>query len=173
MPDITQSKSTGAGGKRPGAGRPPGALNKKTKEDRLQEEAMINKIKEHADELIQAQLLLAKGASYVYRIDEEKDAKGNVKKREHVLVTDPEEILRYLNDETEDEYYYISTHAPNATAIKDTLDRAYGKAAQSLNVKGNLNIGQLLDSFDEDEDDESDTNAKKDVDKGTKEKTKE
>lgn len=124
------------GGPRPGSGRPKGKLDKKTLEKLEILRAYKQRILQNADKLFNAQVALAQGISYLYRVDEVGEGKN--KKREHVLVTDPEEIKQVL-DETdgaggvcEDHYYYITTKTPDNKAIDSMLDRVFGKATQLL-----------------------------------------
>ena len=123
------------GGARPGAGRPAGSQNKETKEKRKAEQEMIQRIINNLEGILNSQLNLAHGVSYLYRIDV--SGEGKSKKREHVLVTDPNEIKDYLDsqlDEGEqlDNYYYITTKDPDGKAIDSLIDRAFGKATQKV-----------------------------------------
>lgn len=134
------------GGPRPGAGRPPGAPNKATLERREVEEGMKQKIMASVEELLRHQLLAARGVTYLYRIDENK--KGG---REHVIVTDPDEIGDVLSqlegglaDEVNDNYYYISTRAPDTKAIDSLLDRVFGKARQTVEIDVPKSLVDLL-----------------------------
>ena len=124
------------GGARPGAGRKPGGMNQKTKDRMRILKAYQDRIAHHADTLFNAQFGLAKGQMYLYRIEE--TGSGKDKKREHVLVTSPEEIKQVL-DETDGaggavdgNYYYITTKEPDPRAIDSMLDRAFGKPIQVL-----------------------------------------
>ena len=133
--DKLNNKSTGKGGPRPGAGRPVGSLGKETKEKKKAEQEMIQRIVNNLEGIINAQLNLAHGAAYLYRIDE--TGEGKNKKREHVLVTDPEEIKRYLDSELPDgeeldNYYYITTKSPDGKAIDSLIDRVFGKASPKV-----------------------------------------
>ena len=137
LKDKTAGKN---GGARPGAGRPTGSQNKETKEKRKAEQEMIQRIVNNLDKILNSQLTLAHGASYLYRIDETGEGK-NIK-REHVLVTDPDEIKRYLDSQLDDgeeldNYYYITTKTPDGKAIDSLIDRVFGKATQNQNIKIN------------------------------------
>jgi len=136
-----QSKINGKKG-----GRPPGKKNKAT----LEKEAAIarfqERVRHHIDPIFDSQLALARGCSYIYRVDEVKE--GKEKKRKHVLVTDPEEIQAYLDDEIEEEdYYYITTDKPDNNAIRDMLDRTFGKPQQSVEMGGELTHKVGLDDL--------------------------
>lgn len=123
------------GGYRPGAGRPKGSISEATKEKIRVEAAHQKRILGVVDRLFNSQLALAEGVMHLFRIEE--TGEGRNKRREHVLVTDPDEIKRFL-DETDGvagvvdggEYYYISTKSPDNKAIDSMLDRVFGKAAQ-------------------------------------------
>jgi hypothetical protein len=123
------------GGKRPGAGRKPGSLAKKTLEKAKIQEAFNQRVLAHADALFNAQLKLATGSQRVFRIDETLDKKGNTK-REHVLVDDPDEIKALLDEHegadgvVNDVYYYFQTVIPDHRAIEGMLNRTLGKATE-------------------------------------------
>ncbi|MHC1728082.1 MAG: hypothetical protein AB9866_19115 [Syntrophobacteraceae bacterium] len=87
--------------------------------------------------LLDSQFTLAKGCSYLYRI--EKDEKGQKKKPE--LITNQATIEQYLNgefDDDQDEFYFITTERPDNKAIDSLLDRVFGKARQTLGLDGGL-----------------------------------
>ena len=125
------------GGARQGSGRKPGQKDAKTIEaDKTKEEVdkiFKKRVIKNIEPLMNAQLSLAKGLSYLYRIDKTK--KGNNKKP--VLVTSPFEIALYLDDdyETDKTYYYITTDKPDSRAIDSMFDRVFGKAPQSLKLE--------------------------------------
>ena len=116
------------------SGRPVGSKNKKTLEQEVVREEFRNRILLNVYDLLTAQMNIAKGSSYMYRIEETE--KG---KKKHVLVTDPDEIAEVL-DECEgngvlnDNYYYITTQAPDNRALDSLLDRVFGKSKQQLDI---------------------------------------
>lgn len=121
------------GGVRPGAGRPKGSQNKATKEKVKMEKLFNKKVMGSINRLFNAQMALAEGVMYLYRID--KDPKG--KNDKPVIVTDPEEIQEFLADEIDsDSYYYISTERPDNRAIDSLLDRIFGKPKQKHEHSG-------------------------------------
>lgn len=129
------------GGKRPGAGRKPGGKNKKTLEKQAVQEAFNQRVLTQADALFNAQLALAVGSIKVFRVDEEEDAKGNIKKV-HTLVTDADEIKQVL-DEHEgsagmvgESYYFVSDVMPQNIAVESMLNRTLGKPKESMEVTG-------------------------------------
>jgi hypothetical protein len=121
-------------------GRPKGSLNKTTLEKKKVEEAFTQRVLNAADRLFNAQLALAEGTTHVFKIVE--TGEGKQKKREHVLVTDPEEIKAFLDEydggsgEMNGEYYYLTTKAPDNRAIDSLLDRAFGKAINKTEISG-------------------------------------
>lgn len=128
------------GGKRYGAGRKPGQLEQKTVEKIHIKKALDERIMRHTDELFTAQFSLAVGLTYVYRVEETLLNNGKVK-REHILVTDPEEIKRVLDGEDGGsaqigkDFFIVATNAPDNRAIDSLLDRTFGKAPQSVEIK--------------------------------------
>lgn len=127
---MMKKKST-HGGKREGSGRPAGSKNKATKEKEAIEREFKRKIMRSVNRLFNAQMHLAEGTKYLWRIDKDKD--GNKKKP--ALVTSPAEIESFLRDEVdEDSYYYISTGRPDNRAIDSMLDRLFGKAVQNIDA---------------------------------------
>lgn len=132
-------------------GRKPGSLNKKTIETKVAEEEFRQRILSELQELIRAQLTIAKGASYLFKIVEEKDSKGRVLSKKHILVEDPNEIIDFL-DELEgedgvvnDSYYYMTTKTPDNRALDSLIDRVFGKSMQrtEATVKS-FNIHQIV-----------------------------
>ena len=125
------------GGAREGAGRPVGVKNKTTIERQIAEEEFKNRILASIHDLLNTQMNIAKGASYLYRIDE--TGEGSKKKREHVLVTDSEEIKRVLDEvegtgQVDDSYYYITTRTPDNKALDSLIDRVFGRPSQSMSI---------------------------------------
>ena len=132
-PSPEQSRINGAKG-----GRPKGALSASTLEKRKVEAAFNQRILKHANDLFNAQLNLAKGVTHVYKIVE--SGEGKTKKREHVLVTDPEEIKALLDEHdggngvVDDTYYYITTKDPQNMSIDSLLNRGIGKPTDKVDV---------------------------------------
>jgi hypothetical protein len=119
------------GGKRPGAGRPKGSLDTRTLEKKEAEKLFTDRVIKSVDKLFNAQISIAEGCSYLYRVD--KVGKGSKEREEHVLVTDTDEIKQYLDGDTDtDAYYYITTKTPDNKAIDSLMDRAFGKAVTKI-----------------------------------------
>lgn len=84
-------------------------------------EAVRTRITRHVKQLLNAQIALATGTSYLYERD---DFGGS-----H-LVTDQATIEAYLRGERP-AYFFVTTDKPDNRAIDSLMDRAYGKAASS------------------------------------------
>jgi hypothetical protein len=120
------------GGKRRNAGRPKGKPNSKTLE-RLGVQAEFNqRVMGQADALFNAQFSLAVGSIRIFRIDEDEDKRGKVK-RIHTLVTDPDEIKEVLDENggssgiVGKRFYNVVHVPPDNKAIDSMLNRALGK----------------------------------------------
>lgn len=134
------------GGARPGAGRPKGSKDPQTIEKETARRLFENRILQNIQELLSAQFNIAKGASYVYRI-EQNPKTGS---KEHVLVTDPYEIKKFLDElqgdngplEEDGDFYYITTKNPENRALDSLIDRVFGKAPQTINnkISGDLKL---------------------------------
>lgn len=119
-------------------GRPLGRKNDATIEKEAARKAYQQLILQRLRPLFESQMTLARGVSYMFRIEEKKNGA-----REHVVVTDPDEIGDILSQMDEgspgvfnDQYYYITTKAPENRAIDSMLDRALDKARQALELGG-------------------------------------
>jgi len=133
----TQKKK---GGKRPGAGRKKGGHNLATIE---REEALRQyreRVAKITDQLLDKQVSLAKGTQMLFKVHTNK--KGQRGRPE--LITDQFTISTFIEnedggewkDEDGNDYYFITTAKPESQAIRDILDRTYGKPEQSVTMKG-------------------------------------
>jgi hypothetical protein len=134
---LNKSKKTnGHGGRRANQGRPLGAKNKSTIERDAIKKALIDRIHRNADRLVSAQLGKAVGETYL--MVQHTIGKGAAQHRETEIVTDPETIKQYLDDELDydhdKEYYYMTTKPADNSALQGLLDRAFGKAPTSLDL---------------------------------------
>lgn len=130
------------GGRREGAGRKPGSENEETRQRRIAERDYKMRVVTHIHDLFNSQLALAKGLTFMYRIDEEKNEDGKVLKRKHVIVENPEEVRDILDGldgaesgVVDDNYYYITTKIPDIKAIDSMLDRVFGRPKQSIGLE--------------------------------------
>jgi len=164
---VLNEKPTGIvkntwGGKREGAGREFGSKNRATKERKIVEEEFKQRILKNAHGLFNSQLNIASGCSFLFRVDV--TGEGSRRKEKHVLVTDPEEIRVFLDGDTTEEYYYITTKSPDNKAIDSLIDRVFGRATQGIEVDANVNVSkfdtlddkQLDEQIEQLEDDEGD-----------------
>lgn len=141
------------GGARPGAGRPKGSENAATKKRRLAEQEYRARVIRHVPELFNAQLNLAKGVTYLIRIDEVKNSKGQIVKK-HRIVESPTEMIEVLDElqdsergVVDDHYYYISHKPPSSAAIDSMMDRVFGKAP--LSITADIESHLLEKEYDE------------------------
>ncbi len=142
---------------KPGPGRPKGSKDKKT----LDRESIHEKWKDHmarrATQLSIAQLTLAYGSIKIMRIDTEIIGSGKNEKRikkKPVIVENTDEIIAALDyyhgqgedPNTDTEYYFIATKEPDNAAIKDIMDRTFGKPKESVAVEhsGVVGLADLL-----------------------------
>ena len=130
-------------------GRPLGKRNKKTIEKELEVEYLLRRVAAAKEAIVNAQILIATGTSYLYKIEKTKiiGPKGGISYRPErpKLVTNQLEIEDYLaglieegdKDDQNDPaatYYYITTEKPENEAIKNLFDRAWGKPKESLDI---------------------------------------
>lgn len=144
--DNLKNKST-HGGKRDGAGRKLGSLNKATLEQKKVLDELKKRIMYSADSLFNAAKSAAIGNQFLYKIVTETDSKGNKRKLPAEIVKNEVEIadvldqmddMGYYQDENEDTYYFMSTKAPDIRAFNSLLDRAFGKPTE--NIEANIKI---------------------------------
>lgn len=126
------------GGRRSGAGRPRGSRNKINKAIVTKEGQIKDRIMRNLDDLLTAQISLAKGTQYLFRIDIKRV--GDRKTPIHTLVTDPEEIKRFLDGDADEDYYYITSQKPEARALDSLFDRVLGKSGQKNQSENNFNV---------------------------------
>lgn len=140
------------GGKREGSGRPKGAVST---EKKLQQEALDRfkaRVRMRMGRLFNAQASLAEGMQYMIRIETTKDSKGKEIKK-HVRVTDPDEMIRALDEglgDVDGDYYYLTSKDPDNKALDSLMDRTFGKAPQAVDLtsKGKRIEGYVLEIID-------------------------
>lgn len=114
-------------------GRKKGQLSQKTLDKMKVKKKLDQRIMRATDPIINAQLQLATGLSFLYKVHT--DQKG-VRSRPE-LITQQSVIEDYLagdlNDQQSD-FYYITTKEPNNQAIDSLLNRVHGKPTESLDV---------------------------------------
>lgn len=137
-------------GKNHKGGRPKGKKSQQTLEKEAVLKAYKQRVMTYADILLDAQLTLAKGQTYLYKIEKIKviGPKGGVRyePKKPELVTSKIEIEAYLeglfkegdleNDRDPGAtYYYITTKDPDGAAINAMLDRTFGRPVQAVVTK--------------------------------------
>lgn len=142
------------GGKRPGAGKPKGHKSEKTLEKIKVLEAFRQRTMRSADLLFDAQITLARGQTFLYKIEKEWIKTGSKRNGEDTgywrnkkpkLVESQSEIEVFLethtdkaNGDIEDDndpsstYYFLTVKEPNNQALDSMLDRSLGKTAQAV-----------------------------------------
>lgn len=123
------------GGARPGAGHPKGKKTKTVLEREAAAKVFKERVAKNVDRLFNAQLDLAVGEKYLMLI--ETTGKGVNRKRTTSIVTDIEIIKRFLDedlDNTETEYYFMTTKPANNQALEGMLNRSFGKAKESIDL---------------------------------------
>ncbi len=122
------------------AGKPAGIPNKRTIERKIVEQEFKDRILFNIQDLLTAQLNIAKGTSYLYKIVYHQQGTKSERK-EHILVTDPIEIKDFLDELQgdvdgilEDTYYYIATKQPDNRALDSLMDRVFGRAIQPMDL---------------------------------------
>lgn len=123
------------GGPRKGAGRPKHSKNAATvsREEALRQ--FRSKVAAAADQLFITQFNMARGEQFLFHV--KTVGKGAKARRETVIVTDVEMIKLYLMDEldnSDEDYYFISTKAANNQALDSLLNRTFGTAQQSIDL---------------------------------------
>lgn len=131
-------------------GRPKGTRTKAALERDKVMAAWRQRVFQFADALLDSQMTLARGQTFLYKVEKEwvQTGKGGFfKKKRPVIVEDPEEIRAFIEREGEganpdedqdggDIFYYLTTKEPSNQAIDSMLDRAAGKAIATTQVQG-------------------------------------
>lgn len=145
---------------------PLGGKNKKGTKNKstIDRENVLNLAKDiiagRTRKLVDTQTMLALGTIKVFRIRYEFVGKKRVAQKPE-LVTDDETIANVLYHEYADgedpsddsEYFFVTTKDPENQAIKDLLDRTFGKATENRNLTIDKGMGAILDAI-EDENEE-------------------
>lgn len=140
------------GGAREGAGRPKGSENADTKRRRMAASIFKDRVAQHADKLFNAQLDKAVGEKFLF-VKRTINAGKKNERHETEIVTDPEIIKQYLDDELnqqgDDDFYFISTKGADNYAIESLLNRAFGTAVKAVDLTSNGE--SILGSMDDKE----------------------
>lgn len=119
------------------AGRPKGSKDAKTLEREAIQKAYDQRVFKIANHILNKQLLLANGQTFLYKIEKYYETVGKSKvlrRKPPKLVETQWEIEMFLNGEIEsadlndrdDTYYYMTAKEPNAHVLDSLLDRALG-----------------------------------------------
>lgn len=125
-------------------GRPPGPITLERRLELRKRKVMETMIYHKTAPLIRAGISNALGQNFVYRIDEERDNKGKLLGRKHILVTDSREIAKALDQiedggsHPDDKYYYVTAKEPDIRAIEMLLNRGYGKPKETVTLNGEV-----------------------------------
>ena len=107
-----------------------------------------------AQKILDAQLSLAQGQQFLYRIDTTIDKKGKKTRSKPILVINSKEISDYIDGEygngesldTETEFYFITTKEPSNLAIDSMFNRTFGKPTENVDIKSG---GEKINIFDD------------------------
>lgn len=150
--EAQDDQATQHGGAREGAGRPKGSENADTKRRRMAASIFKDRVAKHADKLFNAQLDKAVGEKFLFVKTTVNKGKKN-ERTETSIVTDPETIKMFLDDELnqqgDDDYYFISTKGADNYAIESLLNRAFGTAVKAVDLTSNGE--SILGSMDDKE----------------------
>jgi hypothetical protein len=127
---LKKRTTAGHGGERPGAGRPKGSKNAKTLEREEAKRYLSETVRAEIAPLVRAHLEVAKGLVCMY-------AKGPF--GQWVRVKDPAQIETMLNTANKvmgEDYYLLTAKDPDARALKDIIDREFGKAVEPVELTG-------------------------------------
>ena len=153
---ITNTKYCFNGGVRKGAGMKKGQVTKKKLEEKIANEYIRQRVFKAIPNIITAQMNLARGCQYLFKLEKIYDKKSNQwivpKGSQPKIVKDKDEIASYLagdyNDKPEADYYFLTTEKPDNKALDSLLDRTLGKATQKVDLRANLTISDLLNDLD-------------------------
>jgi hypothetical protein len=136
MNELTLSQKRSLAGQKGGLAK----LGKKSTKTLEREEALKyyrERVSGLMEPLLNAQLTVALGSSYLYKKEGGK----------RFLVEDETEISAYLNGECDPELYdYVTTKTPDKEAIKDVLNRTFGRPPESMKIeaRGMISLSELL-----------------------------
>ncbi len=142
MGELTLSQKRSLAGQKGGLAK----TGKKSARTLEREEALKyyrERVSGLVEPLLNAQLTLALGSSYLYK------KHGNKRS----LVEDEAEVSAYLNGECDPELYdYVTTKNPDKEAIKDVFNRTFGRPPESVKIetRGIFSLAALLSESDSD-----------------------
>jgi hypothetical protein len=116
-------------------GRKAGSINKATADSKLAKKLFVDRVNKNVDKLFNSQLDLAIGEKYLMVV--RTIGTGSKQRRETEVVTDIDIIKQYLDeslDDTDEEFYFMTTKPANNQALDSLLNRSFGKPKESLDV---------------------------------------
>ena len=131
----------------------------KKKQATIDRENVLNLAKDiiagRTRKLVDTQTMLALGTIKVFRIRYEFVGKKRIAQKPE-LVSDDETIANVLYHEYADgedpsddsEYFFVTTKDPENQAIKDLLDRTFGKATENKILHVDKQMGAVLDELE-------------------------
>jgi len=131
----------------------------KKKQPTIDRENVLNLAKDiiagRTRKLVDTQTMLALGTIKIFRIRYEFIGKKRVAQKPE-LVSDDETIKEVLYHEYADgedpsddsEYFFVTTKDPENQAIKDLLDRTFGKATENKILTVDKQMGAVLDELE-------------------------
>lgn len=136
-------------GKNHKGGRPKGSKSAATLEKEAVLKAFRERVMKNAEILLDSQMTLARGQTFLYKIEKEltigpKGGKSYRAKKPELVISQWE-IEMFLDGEVRSEpldsgpgatYYYLTTKEPNNMAVDSLLDRTFGKAVQAIELGG-------------------------------------
>ncbi len=169
MESKKSKKKDNKGGKRPGAGRKKGSLNKTTIERNKVLDLAKDIIAGRTRKLIDTQSVLAMGALKVFCIRSHWEGSGKNKKLirdKAFLVENEEDIIKILDYEYGDgedpnkhehgedwDYFFVVTKDPENNAINSLLDRTFGRPTEHKVLESTKGMGALLDDLEDEDND--------------------
>lgn len=136
---------SGVKGHKKGGGIKKGGKWKKTKKTEEALELYRQEMLKKLQPIVTSQQQLATGLFVVLRRKLVKKGKGKyqrlVREGELEQVKNPQEIKRLLNSDGQGkDWYIITAKEPNIPAIKDILDRVFGKPQETVEHKGDVRL---------------------------------
>jgi len=129
MPEKVKKARGKNGGARPGAGRPRGSRSARTIARQMEEDAFREKVKEHLEPILEAQVANAQGIKYFVV----RQKKGGKFTRVTRAMAEARQGL-----EPDEEVIEVWEKDPSTHAFSELLNRAYGKAKEpekTVNLK--------------------------------------
>jgi predicted Zn-ribbon and HTH transcriptional regulator len=122
---------SGHGGRRHGAGKPKGYQHQRTLARKIERETLRARLSAEFEPLMTSYLEAAKGAYVMFA----RDSHGK-----WTRVTDADTMERCL--QSGETFYRLEQSKPDVRALRDALDRLFGKPTQSVDVNAEIDHTQ-------------------------------